>query len=51
MATLSNRIMVRLSAEDRRRLAARATAEDRKESDLARHLIRKGLGREASAHA
>jgi plasmid stability protein len=45
-AALSDRIMVRLSPDDRRRLAVRAAAEGRKDANLARHLIRQGLDRE-----
>ena len=52
MATLTERLLIRLSPEDRRRLAARAATEDRTESDLARHLLRQALaGGKEPAHA
>lgn len=44
--TLTERFSVRLSPQDRRRLAALAKVEDRKESDMARRLIRQGLQQE-----
>jgi predicted transcriptional regulator len=43
MSALTARIMVRLEPDVRRQLEARAKAEDRKPSALARHLIRQGL--------
>jgi hypothetical protein len=43
MASLTKAMSVRLSTEERRMLAARAAAEDRKPSALARLLIRQGL--------
>ncbi len=43
MATHTAPVMVRLTPTDRRQLQERAAAEDRKEADLARHLIRRGL--------